>query len=285
MRGTILDVLLAIKAAILGIVEGLTEFLPISSTGHLIVTEDLIRFRLASLEAFTIAIQAAAILAVCWELRERIWNTAVGFGRDAKARALVRNVAIAFVPAAVVGVLFKSMIEVVLFHPLPVAAAWVVGGLIILAVERAHERRSYVERVTTIDDLRWQDALKVGFAQCAALIPGTSRSGSTIIGGLIFGLSRRAATEFSFFLAIPTMFGATVYSLYKARDKLRVEDAGVYTISSVFAFIAALFAVRWLLRYIATHDFRAFAWYRIVFGGVIVLTAAMGWVDWSNKGD
>jgi len=280
-----LDVLLAIKAAILGIVEGLTEFLPISSTGHLIVAEDLIRFRLQSLEAFTIAIQAAAILAVCWEFRERLWRTAVDLGHDTKARNLTRNVLVAFVPAAVVGVLFKPMIEVVLFHPIPVATAWVVGGLIILVVERAHERRSYVERVATIDDLRWQDALKVGLAQCAALIPGTSRSGATIIGGLIFGLSRRAATEFSFFLAIPTMFGATAYSLYKARDKLRLEDAGVYAISSLFAFISALIAVRWLLRYIATHDFRAFAWYRIAFGGVIVLTAAFGWVDWSNKGD
>lgn len=209
----------------------------------------------------------------------------MGLGHDAKARALARNVAIAFLPTAVVGVLFKSMIEVVLFHPIAVASAWVVGGLIILAVERAHARRSYVERVPSLDDISWQDALKIGFAQCAALIPGTSRSGATIIGGLIVGLSRRAATEFSFFLAIPTMFGATAYSLYKAREKLRLEDAGTYAISSLFAFIAGLFAVRWLLRYIATHDFRGFAWYRIAIGAVIVLTAALGWVDWSNKGD
>ncbi|SPE33947.1 Undecaprenyl-diphosphatase [Burkholderiales bacterium] len=280
-----MDFLLALKATILGIVEGLTEFLPISSTGHLIVAEDLLGFHLASLEAFTIAIQAAAILAVCWEFRHRLWQTAMNLGHDPKARALTRNVVIAFVPAAVVGVLFKHLIEVVLFHPIPVATAWVVGGFIILAVERAHSRREYAERVQSMDDMSWRDALLVGCAQCAALIPGTSRSGATIIGGLILGLSRRAATEFSFFLAIPTMFGATVYSLYKARDKLRVEDLGVYMISSVFAFIAALIAVRWLLRYIATHDFKAFAWYRIVFGGVIVLTAALGWVDWSNKGD
>jgi len=279
------DTLLALKAAILGIVEGLTEFLPISSTGHLIVAEDLLGFRLASLEAFTIAIQAAAILAVCWELRARILQTLRGLGSDPAAQRLAVNVCVAFVPAAVVGVLFKHMIEIVLFHPVPVAMAWVAGGVIILIVERRHAGRAGQERVQTIDDMGWRDALKVGLAQCAALIPGTSRSGATIIGGLIFGLSRRAATEFSFFLAIPTMFGATVYSLYKARDKLSVDDLGVYGISSVFAFVAALIAVRWLLRFIATHDFRAFAWYRIVFGGVIVLTAFLGWVDWSNKGD
>lgn len=280
-----MDFLLAVKAAILGIVEGLTEFLPISSTGHLIVAEDLLGFKLASLDAFTIAIQAAAILAVCWEMRARILSTIGGLGSDPKARTLAVNVVVAFIPAAVVGVLFKKMIESVLFFPVPVAAAWVVGGIIILIVERLHSRGGYVERVATIDDMKWHDALKVGLAQCAALIPGTSRSGSTIIGGLIFGLSRRAATEFSFFLAIPTMFGATVYSLYKARDHLRVEDLGAYGISSLFAFISALIAVRWLLRYIATHDFKPFAWYRIVFGLVIVLTAAVGWVDWSNKGD
>lgn len=280
-----MDFLLALKAAILGIVEGLTEFLPISSTGHLIVAEDLLDFHLASLEAFTIAIQAAAIVAVCWELRARIFSTLGGLGSDPKARNLALNVAVAFFPAAVMGVLFKHTIETVLFKPIPVACAWVVGGVIILVVEGIHGRRDYVERVQTIDDMRWHDALKVGLAQCAALIPGMSRSGSTIIGGLIFGLSRRAATEFSFFLAIPTMFGATVYSLYKARDKLVVADVGVYAVSSAFAFISALFAVRWLLRFISTHDFKAFAWYRIVFGAVIVATAYFGWVDWSNKGD
>lgn len=280
-----MDLLLAIKAAILGIVEGLTEFLPISSTGHLIVAEDLLHFRLASLEAFTIAIQAAAILAVCWELRARILQTLAGLGGDPKAQRLARNVVIAFLPAAVVGVLFKHAIEVVLFHPIPVAMAWVAGGIIILIVERLHVPHQGAERVQTIDDMSWQDALKVGCAQCAALIPGTSRSGATIIGGLIFGLSRRAATEFSFFLAIPTMFGATVYSLYKARDHLNAADMGPYAVSSLFAFVSALVAVRWLLRYIATHDFKPFAWYRIVFGGVIVLTAMTGIVDWSNKGD
>jgi undecaprenyl-diphosphatase len=280
-----LDFLLALKAAILGIVEGLTEFLPISSTGHLIVAEDLLHFRLASLEAFTIAIQAAAIVAVCWELRARIVQTVGGLGSDPKARNLALNVAVAFVPAALAGVLFKHTIEAVLFHPIPVAMAWVAGGIIILIVERAHGHRETGDRVPTIDDMRWPDALKVGLAQCVALIPGTSRSGATIIGGIIFGLSRRAATEFSFFLAIPTMFGATAYSLYKARDSLRVDDVGVYAISSVFAFVSALVAVRWLLRFISTHDFKGFAWYRIIFGGVIVATAYFGWVDWSNKGD
>jgi undecaprenyl-diphosphatase len=278
-----LDLLLALKAALLGVIEGLTEFLPISSTGHLIVAEDLLGFRLASLEAFTIAIQAAAIVAVCWELRARILSTLAGRPGDPAARALARNVAIAFLPAAFAGVAFKHIIDSVLFHPVPVALAWVGGGLVILWVERRQARLATPARIETIDAMGSLDALKVGLAQCFALIPGTSRSGATIIGGLLFGLSRRAATEFSFFLAIPTMFGATAYSLYKARDHLAASDLGVYLIASVFAFFAALLCVRWLLRYIAGHDFRAFAWYRIAFGGVIVLTAWMGWVDWSGK--
>jgi undecaprenyl-diphosphatase len=277
------DLLLAFQAALLGIIEGLTEFLPISSTGHLIVAEDLLGFRLASLEAFTIAIQAAAILAVCWELRARILATLAGLPGDPRARALARNVVIAFLPAAFAGVAFKHIIDSVLFHPVPVAMAWVGGGLVILWVERRQAKPAAPARIDSIDDMGWVDALKVGLAQCFALIPGTSRSGATIIGGLLFGLSRRAATEFSFFLAIPTMFGATAYSLYKARDRLYASDLGVYAIASVLAFIAALACVRWLLRYIAAHDFRAFAWYRIAFGGVIVLTAGMGWVDWTGK--
>jgi undecaprenyl-diphosphatase len=278
------DPVFALKAALLGVIEGLTEFLPISSTGHLIVAEDLLGFRLASLEAFTIAIQAAAIVAVCWEMRARIAALLRGLPSDPAAQALARNIAVAFVPAAVLGILFKHAIETVLFRPVPVALAWVGGGFIILAVERRMARCG-TARITAVEQMDWRDALKVGLAQCCALIPGTSRSGATIIGGLVFGLSRQVATEFSFFLAIPTMFGATVYSLYKARDHLVAADAGAYAVSSIFAFLAALVAVRWLLRYVATHDFRPFAWYRIVFGAVIVLTAQVGWVSWSDKGD
>jgi len=192
------------------------------------------------------------------------------------------NVVVAFLPAAIIGVLFKHVIDTYLFSPLPVATAFVVGGLIILWVEKLHAARDYQPRVDSIDDVTVFDALKIGCAQCFSLIPGTSRSGATIIGALLFGLSRKAATEFSFFLAMPTVMGATVYALYKARDQLQAADVPLFGVGSVAAFIAALICVRWLLRYVSRHDFRAFAWYRIVFGGVILLTAQLGWVDWTD---
>jgi undecaprenyl-diphosphatase len=276
-----LDWILALKAAVLGIVEGLTEFLPISSTGHLIVAESLLGFRLASLAVFTIAIQAAAIFAVCWEYRARLRRLVLGLVRDPQEQRLALNVLIAFLPAAVLGVLFKKIIEQALFRPVPVALAWVIGALVILWVERAHARKDYEPRVQSMDQLNWIDALLIGCAQTLALIPGTSRSGATIIGGLVFGLSRTAATQFSFFLAIPTLLGATAYSLYKARHELSPADLPVYGVSSVFAFFAALLCVRWLLRYIAQHDFRAFAWYRIVFGLLILVSGMAGWIQWS----
>ncbi len=279
-----MDALLALKAAILGVVEGLTEFLPISSTGHLIVAESLLGFRIASLAVFTIAIQAAAIFAVCWEYRARLTRLVLGLGHDRLEQKLAANVVIAFIPAAVLGVLFKSAIEAALFRPLPVALAWVIGAVVILWVERAHARKGYTPRVQSMEEITWLDALKIGCAQSLALIPGTSRSGATIIGGLIFGLSRTAATQFSFFLAIPTLLGATVYSLYKARHQLTAAELPLYGISSLFAFISALLCVRWLLRYIASHDFRAFAWYRIVFGGLILLSATEGWIQWAADG-
>jgi undecaprenyl-diphosphatase len=277
-----LDLILALKALLLGAVEGLTEFLPISSTGHLIVIEDLLRFRIEQREVFIVAIQAGAILAVCWEYRRRLWQMATGLTHAPLERKLALNIAIAFIPAAIVGVLFKQAIEHALFKPLPVATALVIGGLIILWVERLHAARTYHPRVETIDQLTPLDALKIGCAQCFALVPGTSRSGSTIIGGLIFGLSRPAATQFSFFLAIPTVIGASVYTLYKARDQLVAESAPLFLLGFVAAFFAALVCVRWLLRFVSGHDFRAFAWYRIVFGAVILLTAYMGWVDWTE---
>jgi undecaprenyl-diphosphatase len=277
-----LDLILALKALLLGVVEGLTEFLPISSTGHLIVAEDLVRFRPGSREAFIIAIQGGAILAVCWEYRARLWKMVHGLTHDAAELRLAMNVVIAFVPAAVVGVLFKHIVDTVLFFPLPVAVASVVGGLIILWVEKLHARRDYRPRIESLDDIGPVDALKIGLAQCFALIPGTSRSGATIIGGLIFGLSRTVATQFSFFLAIPTVIGATVYALYKARAELHSADLPLFGLGSITAFVSALICVRWLLRYVSSHDFRAFAWYRIAFGGVILITAQLGWVDWND---
>jgi len=277
-----LDWILALKALLLGLVEGLTEFLPVSSTGHLIVVEDLVRFRTGSREAFLVAIQGGAILAVCWEFRARLWHMLRRLAHDATEQRLAINVVIAFIPAAVLGVLFKRLIETVLFFSVPVAAALVVGGLVILWVERVHAARDYQPRVNSLDEIRPMDAFKIGCAQCFALIPGTSRSGATIIGGLLFGLSRTAATEFSFFLAMPTVIGASVYALYEARAQLHAADLPMFALGFVAAFVSALLCVRWLLRYVAHHDFRAFAWYRIVFGGVILLTAWLGWVDWSD---
>lgn len=277
-----MDWILALKALLLGFVEGMTEFLPISSTGHLIVVEDLVRFRPGSRAAFIVAIQGGAILAVCWEYRARLWQMLRGLTHDPAEQRLVLNVLIAFLPAAVAGVLFKNLIDTVLFFPLPVATALVVGGLVILWVERLHAARDYHPRVNSLDDIRPLDALKIGCAQCFALVPGTSRSGATIIGGLLFGFSRTAATQFSFFLAMPTVIGASVYALYKARDQLRAADLPLFGVGFIAAFVAALVCVRWLLRYVSNHDFRAFAWYRIVFGGVILLTAQLGWVNWSE---
>ncbi len=285
-----MDWLLAFKALLLGVVEGLTEFLPVSSTGHLIVVEDIVRFRIATREAFIISIQAGAILAVCWEYRQRLTHFALNLLRDAREQKLAVNVTVAFLPAALVGVLAKDSIERLLFKPLPVATALVVGGLVILWAEARHRRR-YGEldlagtrraRIEALDDIGPWDALRVGIVQCLALIPGTSRSGSTIIGGLLFGFSRKAATEFSFFLAIPTVIGASVYSGFKARDQFVAADLPLYAIGFVAAFFAALACVRWFLRWISHHDFRPFAWYRIAFGGVILLTAWAGWVDWTQ---
>jgi undecaprenyl-diphosphatase len=284
-----LDLLVALKALLLGILEGLTEFLPISSTGHLIIAESLLRFELPTRAVFIIAIQGGAILAICWEYRARLWALTRGLANDRREQKLAVNVVLGFLPAAAVGVLAKDTIEQFLFNPITVAAALVAGGIVILWFEARHKRRfgaldlagSRRARVESLDDIAPWDALRVGCVQCLALIPGTSRSGATIIGGLMLGFSRKAATEYSFFLAIPTVVGATVYSLYKARHLLSPESLGIYAIGFVAAFLAALVCVRWLLRYITTRDFVIFGWYRIVFGGVILLTFYAGWVDWS----
>ncbi len=274
-----MDILLLIKAAILGIVEGLTEFLPISSTGHLIVAGSLLDFVGEKAQAFEIIIQAGAILAVCWEYRQRIADVVSGFSTDPKARRLVLNLLIAFLPAALLGLMFSKMIKAHLFAPVPVALAFIIGGLIILWVER---RQRVAVRIDSVDDMTPMDALKIGLAQSLALIPGTSRSGATIIGAMLFGFSRKAATEFSFFLAIPTLFAATFYSAYKARALFVAADLPVFGIGFIFAFVSAFLCVRWLLRFISTHDFRGFGWYRIVFGLVILVTFFTDLIPWKE---
>ncbi|WEJ19340.1 undecaprenyl-diphosphate phosphatase [Pseudomonas sp. SD17-1] len=272
-----MDFWTAMQAVILGIVEGLTEFLPISSTGHQIVVADLIDFGGERAMAFNIIIQLGAILAVVWEFRRKILDVAVGLPRQARAQRFTLNLLIAFMPAVVLGVLFADLIHEYLFNPITVAVALVVGGVIMLWAER----RQHVVRAEEVDDMRWTDALKIGCAQCLAMIPGTSRSGSTIIGGLLFGLSRKAATEFSFFLAMPTMVGAAVFSGYKYRDLFQPDDFPVFAIGFVVSFIFAMIAVRGLLKFIASHSYAVFAWYRIAFGLVILATWQFGWVDWA----
>lgn len=269
-----------LQAALLGIVEGLTEFLPVSSTGHLIVAADLLNFKEAGADTFVVAIQAGAIMAVCWYYRRRIADVLAGLFSDPVQQRLAINTIIGFLPAAVIGVMVSDLLKLYLFNPVTVAAALVIGGLIILLVEGRHERLRIEPRVREMDDMTWQDALKVGIAQCFAMIPGTSRSGATIIGGLIFGLSRKAATEFSFFLAIPTIFGATVWDLWKARDLLESANLPALAVGTVVSFFSALVVVHWLIRFVSRHDFRLFGWYRIVFGGIILLTWATGIVQW-----
>lgn len=272
-----MDLTLALKALILGIVEGLTEFLPISSTGHLILAADLLGFNDDKGKVFGIVIQTGAMLAVVWEYRARFAGVLAGLFSDARAQRFAMNVLIAFIPAAVLGLLFGNHIKAALFKPLPVAIAFIVGGLVILWAER----RTHVVRVQEVDDMRWTDALKVGFAQAFALIPGTSRSGATIIGGLLFGMSRKAATEFSFFLAVPTLVAAGAYDVYKNRALLDVHDLGIFGIGMATAFVSAFLCIRWLIRYVQSHDFTIFAWYRIAFGLIVLATAYFGWVDWT----
>jgi len=257
-----------LHALILGLVEGVTEFLPISSTGHLIVAGSLLGFNDARAGVFFVAIQTGAMLAVAWEYRARLLRV---------DRKLWSKLAIAFMPAAVIGLLFASMIKHALFKPVPVALAFIAGGLIILFVERG----SRVPRVQTVQEMSWQDALKVGFAQCVALIPGTSRSGATIIGGMLFGLSRPAATEFSFFLAVPTLCAAGGYDLLKNRALFSADDLGMFAVGLAVSFLAAFVVIRWLIRYVATHDFKPFAWYRIAFGALVLSSAHFGWVRWA----
>ncbi|MGV3742302.1 MAG: undecaprenyl-diphosphate phosphatase [Burkholderiaceae bacterium] len=277
-----MDLTLALKALIMGIVEGLTEFLPISSTGHLILAGSLLDFTGDKIKVFEIAIQGGAMLAVIWEYRAKIAAVLGGMFTDRKAQKFLLNILIAFIPAALLGFFLAGSIKKVLFAPVPVALAFILGGIVILWVEKRQKTGHIVTRVQSVDDMTPLDALKIGLAQAFALVPGTSRSGATIIGGMWFGLSRKASTEFSFFLAIPTLMGATLYSLYKARDLLTVADLPMFGVGTVSAFVSAFICVRWLLRYISTHDFTVFAWYRIVFGFVVIITAYTGTVNWAE---
>ena len=261
----------------MGIVEGLTEFLPISSTGHLILAGSLLQFTGAKAKVFEIAIQTGAILAVVIVYWQKIRGTVVALPSSGAARRFALNVLIAFLPAVVLGLAFGKAIQAHLFNPVVVAAAFIVGAFVILWAER---RPQSAARIHDVDEMTAWDALKVGLVQCFAMIPGTSRSGATIIGGMLLGLSRKAATDFSFFLAIPTLTGAGVYSLWKERALLSLADLPLFAVGLVFAFLSAWVCVRWLLRYIAHHSFVPFAWYRLAFGAVVLLTAWMGWVDW-----
>ena len=273
-----MDTVLLLKAFVLGIVEGLTEFLPISSTGHLIIASQLLDFHDDKGKVFELIIQSGAMLAVIWEYRQRFFGALVHAGHDPAARRFLGNLIIAFIPAAVLGLAFGSLIKAHLFHAVPVAIAFIVGGLVILGVER----RQRPVRIDSVDDMRWPDALKVGFAQAVALIPGTSRSGATIIGGMLFGLSRKVATEFSFFLAVPTLMAAGLYDVYKHRALFSLADAPVFAVGLITAFVSAFVCIRWLVRYVATHDFTVFAWYRMVFGVVVLITAYGGFIHWAS---
>jgi undecaprenyl-diphosphatase len=281
--------LLLIKAAVMGVVEGLTEFLPISSTGHLILAGSLLGFTGEAAKVFDVAIQSGAMLAVIWEYRQRLATALAGVTHDRGAQRFWINLAVAFLPAAVLGFLFGKLVKQHLFSPVPVATAFIVGGLVILWVEAWH-RRKYGERdllgtrrarVETVDDMTPLDAFKVGCLQCLALIPGTSRSGATIIGGMVLGFSRKCATEFSFFLGIPTLMAAGAYSVFKERHNLHWQDLPMFAVGTVVAFFSALVCIRWLIRYVSSHDFTVFAWYRIVFGGIVLITAWTGLVTWA----
>jgi undecaprenyl-diphosphatase len=267
------------KAAVMGVVEGLTEFLPISSTGHLILTGSLLGFTDDKSKVFDIAIQTGAIFAVMIVYWQRLRDTVTGLGQgSAQARRFTLNVAIAFAPAVVLGLAFGKAIKAHLFTPTVVATTFILGAFVILWAER----RVSESRIESVDQMTPWDALKVGLVQCFAMIPGTSRSGATIIGGMLLGLSRKAATDFSFYLAMPTLIGAGVYSLYKERALLAMSDLPLFAVGLLLSFVSAWICVRWLLRYISSHTFTPFAWYRIAFGVLVLVTAHFGWVTWSE---
>lgn len=276
-----MDTALLIKAAIMGLVEGLTEFLPISSTGHLILTATLLGWQGEKVKLFEVVIQTGAILAIVSLYIERLWQVLLGLPRDRAAQRFVANVLIGFLPAAVAGVLFIDVIKGVLFSPLVVAGGFIVGGFVILWAERLQSRGA-TATVGVVDQVTWRDALKVGLIQCTALVPGVSRSGATIIGAMLVGFNRKAATEFSFFLAIPMLFGAAAYDLYRNHHLVGADDLPLFGVGLVVSWLSAWVCVRWLLRFVGNHSFVPFAWYRIAFGVLIIVTAYGGWVDWSG---
>lgn len=274
-----MDFALLIKAAIMGVVEGLTEFLPISSTGHLILTAALLDMPGEKIKLFEVVIQTGAIMAIVSLYAAKLWETLVGLPTERQAQRFTLNVLVGFFPAALAGVLFIDFIKGVLFNPVVVALGFIVGGLVILWAEHLQKKGAQVH-IDDVDNVRWPDALKVGLVQCTALVPGVSRSGATIIGAMLLGFNRKAATEFSFFLAIPMLFGAAVYDIYKNRELLSAADIPLFAVGLVVSWLSAWVCVKWLLRFVGNHTFVPFAWYRIAFGGLILLTASLGWVDW-----
>jgi len=273
-----MDAVLLFKALLMGLVEGLTEFLPVSSTGHLIIAGELLDFLDKEKgNVFEIVIQSGAMLAVCWIYFERFSLIALTLHKK-ESRRFVSNLLVAMLPAVILGLLLGAYIKQYLFHPVPVACALVIGGILILWAEK----REHQVSIYSVDEMTWRDALKIGFAQCLALFPGTSRSGATILGGLLFGCSRKTAAEFSFFLAVPTLLAATSYDLYHHHDLLSAQDVDLFIAGTIAAFISSMVAIRGLLYYIQRHDFTVFAWYRIVFGMLILFTAQFGWIDWSR---
>jgi undecaprenyl-diphosphatase len=275
-----MDIALLLKAAIMGVVEGLTEFLPISSTGHLILTAALLDMPGEKIKLFEVVIQTGAIMAIISLYAAKLWQTLVGLPTQRQAQRFTLNILVGFFPAALAGVLFIDVIKGVLFTPVVVAMGFIVGGLVILWAEHL-QTRGIQARVDDVDSVRWQDALKVGLIQCTALVPGVSRSGATIIGAMLLGFNRKAATEFSFFLAIPMLFGAASYDIFRNRDLLSTSDIPLFAVGLVMSWLSAWVCVRWLLRFVGSHTFVPFAWYRIAFGGLILVTAYTGWVDWA----
>ncbi len=280
-EGSRVDIVVLLKAALMGVVEGLTEFLPISSTGHLILAGALLGFDDDKAKVFDIAIQTGAIFAVILVYWQKIRYTLVALPSEKQAQAFALNVAIAFVPAVLLGLLFGKAIKANLFTPVVVASTFIIGGFIILWAEARQKSSATTVRIHDVDQMKALDALKVGLIQCLAMIPGTSRSGATIIGGMLMGLSRKAATDFSFYLAIPTLIGAGVYSLYKERALLSMADAPMFAVGLLFSFVSAWLCIRWLLKFISTHSFVGFAYYRIAFGLIVLATSYFGWVKWA----